>query len=181
MKLFLRKTAKKMLIIPMIVSMVFTCMPQMAFEVSAAEPIAKIGSEPYYNFGSLADAIDDQGGKTVTVEMLKDWDKASDKNVKERIIVPRNCSLTLNMNGHMFNRRLTQDDDYETNGELFVLRYGASMTVNGGAEKTSHTVYVHNSTSRDKYATKKIEVRTDQRETGRRAGWKHRRHQRAVC
>ncbi len=159
MKLFWRKTAKKMLIIPMIVSMVFTCMPQMAFEVSAVEPIAKIGNEPYYNFGSLADDIDDLGGKTATVEMLKDWDYASDGKVKERIIVPRNCNLTLNMNGHMFNRRLTQDDDYETNGELFALRYGARMTVNGGTQETSHTVYVHNSTSRDKYATKTIETK----------------------
>lgn len=38
MNLFWRKTAKKILIIPMIVGMVFTCMPQMAFEASAAGP-----------------------------------------------------------------------------------------------------------------------------------------------
>ena len=42
------------------------------------------------------------------------------------------------------------------NGELFVLRQNAKLTINGGAgDTTSHEVYVHSSTSRDKYADKK--------------------------
>jgi len=91
----------------------------------------------------------------VTIEMLKDWDRQNDENVDERLQVPAGCNLTLNMNGHMYNRRLTQDDDYEMNGELFVLRQNAKLTINGGAgDTTSHEVYVHSSTSRDKYADK---------------------------
>lgn len=71
----------------MIVSMVFTCMPQMAFEASAVEPIAKIGNEPYFNFGSLADDIDaaepvglPQAGMAATQVPLQDgepWDRPS--------------------------------------------------------------------------------------------------------
>ena len=40
-------------------------------------------------------------GKTVRIEMLRDWDYKNDGNVKERLIVPTRCNLTLNMNGHM--------------------------------------------------------------------------------
>ena len=43
----------------------------------------------------------------VTIEMLKDWDRQNDENVDERLQVPAGCNLTLNMNGHMYNRRLT--------------------------------------------------------------------------
>lgn len=43
----------------------------------------------------------------VTIEMLRDWDRQNDENVDERLQVPASCNLTLNMNGHMYNRRLT--------------------------------------------------------------------------
>lgn len=62
--MFWKKAAKQMLLVPGIVTMVFTCMPQAAFEAYAADPIAKMGGGYYWNFGSLVDDIDDQGGKT---------------------------------------------------------------------------------------------------------------------
>lgn len=156
----MRKTLRSAVIVPVIVTMVLTFMPIMPNingEVHAADTrIAKMNGEDYWNFGSLASDLDDMGGKSVTIEMLRDWDRQNDENVDERLQVPAGCNLTLNMNGHMYNRRLTQDDDYEMNGELFVLRQNAKLTINGGAgDTTSHEVYVHSSTSRDKYADKK--------------------------
>lgn len=159
MKSAWRKTAGTALVIPVIVTMLFACLPVLAGDVLAADtPIATMNGKDYWDFGDLADDLDDKGGECVRIEMLRDWDFKDNKKVKQRLFVPKNCNLTLNMNGHMFNRRLTADDDYTTNGELFLLAFNANVTINGGDDTLSHTVNVHTSTNRKKYATKEETV-----------------------
>lgn len=154
-----KKIAKKVLLVPIIMSMLISCVPGFVLEAFASGEIAHMNGVPYYNFNSLADDLDDKGGETVTIEMERDWDFATDSKVNERLVVPKDCNLTINMHGHMFNRRLTQSDDYKTNGELFLIKSGAEVTINGGPNNhTPHEVYIHNSTSRDKYATKKYQA-----------------------
>ena len=89
------------------------CVSGFLNEAHASGEIAKMNGEDYYNFKSLASDLDDMGGKNVTNGMLKDWDYRYDKNVKQRLLIPGGCNLTLNMNGHMYNRRLTEGDDYD--------------------------------------------------------------------
>ncbi len=153
MKKMMKKLFTGMIAVIMIVAMLMTCIPQVPLNVFAAEPIAIMNSVNYYDYNTLVSAISSKKGETLIIDMLKDWDRKDDSHVNERIIVPSDCSLTLNMHGHMINRRLTKGSDYTTNGELFLLKWGANVTINGGAERTQHTVNVHSSTAKDKYAT----------------------------
>lgn len=48
-----------------------------------------------------------------------------------RLIIPKNCKATLDMQGRIFDRRLSRTNDWAANGELICIRTGATLTING--------------------------------------------------
>ena len=131
---------KMMLVLILSVAFVLTSIP--TFEVSAATTIGTVTyngrTYTYTSLSSLVDDVeDDYKGKSITIEMLSDWGN-------ERLVIPSDANVTLNMNGHIYNRGLSS---YKRNGEVIYVNSGATLTVNGGDASTNHSVGVYTSTS----------------------------------
>ena len=134
-----------------------------AVDIHAADTIAevKVGSQTktYSSLSSLTDDLDDWDGSNVVITMTKDWNNEAERGVfDERLVIPKNSKVTLNMNGYVFDRALSQSNDWKKNGELICMESGSTLTVNGGssveAKKRRHDEGVHYSTSAKSYATK---------------------------
>ncbi len=153
-----RKLPKRILSCTLAGFMLTCCIPGTFLDAFAAEQIAVMNGQGYTDFDNLIDDLEDKDGENVTISMSKDWDAAADSDFNERLVVPKNCNLTINMNGHMFNRNLASRKEWESNGEMICLRTGAKLTINGGTSSIPHTVYLHHSTDNDDYASKKATV-----------------------
>lgn len=127
------------------------CLPAASFTGYAAGSIGAVNGVPYYDFDDLVDAIEDEDGTYITIEMYRDWDAYYDSDFNELIEIGSDKVVTFNMNGYMFNRDIAHDN-YGRNGELIYLNSGSTLTINGGV-KTHHLVDVHSSTDRSKYAS----------------------------
>ena len=55
----------------------------------------------YGSFTKLRNDLGRLGNKTVTIEMLTDWDAAKDDQFDDTLIIPSNCTATFNMHGHI--------------------------------------------------------------------------------
>ena len=126
----------------------FTSVPWLSKpdRVQAATLIAKIteGSSvsDYYNYQTLAKDVENKyKGKTITIDMMADWNEANDSNVDRRIFISAKTKVTLNMHGLVFNRNNAWKGKDKYNGELILVDKGATLVVNGGteAERNSHT------------------------------------------
>ncbi len=73
----------------------------------------------------------------VVIELLEDWDTRT-----FRINVPSGRNYTINMNGHMINRNLATNDDYDGGytdyGGGFALSDNSTLTINGGDTTVAH-------------------------------------------
>ncbi len=78
----------------------------------------------YDNLSKLAEKVAELKGKTFTIEMYSDWGN-------EELAIPEDATVTLNMNGYMFNRGLTE---YKKRGDVIVVGSGTTLTINGGAK-----------------------------------------------
>lgn len=106
--------------------------------IKADTIIGSLNGKPYYDFDDLVDDLeDDYEGKDVVIDMLTDWIADSDSFFDPfdyRMVIPEDCNATLNMHGHIYNRDLVRDNDYDTNGELIYVSDGATLTINGSSD-----------------------------------------------
>ena len=142
MIMFGKKYVKKAFLALLVTSIVGSLMPNITLETLAADSrIATMDGESYWNYNSLVSDLKDKGNKTVTIDMLRDWDYNDDDRFKKPLNVPRKCNLTFNMHGHIFNRRLAYNYDFD--GELIYLYPEATLTINGysneNEKNTKHT------------------------------------------
>lgn len=145
---------RKLILIPLILSMMCVYVPQFTYVAQAASVIGSLNGTTYDDFDDLIDDLeDDYSGKTVTIEMLANWDADEDSDFDERLIIPSNCKATLNMNGHVFDRGETADNDSSFNGELITMESGSNLTINGGDTSVPHSERVYTSTDRDAKAS----------------------------
>ena len=153
-------TIRRLCALVLAVTMLAVYFPAEQMEVHAADRVGTLSNSDhtaeiyYYNFSQLVNDLEDKyEGKTVTITMNKNWDSAEDSDFDQRLIIPSKCKATLDMNGYVFDRNNTADNDWSYNGELICVESGASLTINGG-EKKEHNEVVYSSTSRDGKATK---------------------------
>lgn len=85
---------------------------------SDSKYVAEVGSTKYENYADAWAAVSNGG----TITMLKDW------HITEVLTVDENKSVTINMNGFMINRGLTDD---ERSGEVFLVDDDATLNING--------------------------------------------------
>ena len=52
-----------------------------------------------------------------------------------RLIIPKNCKATLDMQGRIFDRRLSRTNDWAANGELICIRKGTITAKKKGSCK----------------------------------------------
>ena len=149
---------KKVCAIVLAVSMLAVYFPADQMEVHAADRVGTLSNGDqifsYDDFDDLVDDLEDNyEGKSVTITMSKNWDSVDDSAFDQRLIIPSKCKAILDMNGYVFDRNNTADNDWEYNGELICVESGSTLTVNGGKELRPHDVRVYSSTSRDSKAS----------------------------
>ena len=109
----------------------------------------------YSSFSRLKADMDYWEGRNIVIDMTDDWDNdgiSGRGKFDERLVIPEDSKVTLNMNGHVFDRALNRSNDWESNGELICMESGSSLTINGGDKTTPNLGWVHTSTDADKYA-----------------------------
>jgi len=145
---------KKIIVFLLVVMIIMTAFPCSFTEIFAASgPIGSVNGTYYYSLSSLNRAIyNNVSHDNITVEMLMDWDVNEDDDFDEPLIIDRNQSVTFNMNGHIFNRARTRDNDWTSSGLLIYVRDEATLTINGGDTSIAHDTYIHSSTDEDEYA-----------------------------
>ena len=87
--------------------------------------VAEVNSVKYQDYEDAWSAVSEDGG---TITMLADW------TINGSLVVDKNQTITLNMNGFMINRGLTSST---SDGEVFWVKDNAVLTING--EKNSTT------------------------------------------
>ena len=136
-----KEVLKRIILIPVILSMICVYVPQATYEAEAASAIGSVkvdgNTTEYTSLSDLASRVEDLEGKTVQIEMYSDWGNT-------RLVIPEKSNVTLNMNGHMYNRGLSS---YKSDGEVIWVGSNATLTINGGDKGISHTVGVYNGTS----------------------------------
>lgn len=100
------------------------------------EDIGALDGRGYGSLSSLASDLENNyEGKSVTIDMYRDWDAGYDHSeFNVRLYIPKDCTATLNMHGHVFNRNLVGDDEYDDDGELIYVQTGAKLTINGSSD-----------------------------------------------
>ncbi len=153
------KIAKKLLTMTLAVGMVLSCFPSSLFEVQAASVVGSLNGIDYTDFEDLIDDLeDDYKGKSVTIEMKKNWDANEDSDFNDRVIIPSNCRATLNMHGYVFDRCLSsKSGGWSFNGEIITMESGSTLTINGGTEKTRHSEPIYNTKAADSKADKWVD------------------------
>lgn len=85
---------------------------------SESQAVAKVGNTEYKNYQQAWDAVKNGG----TITMLSDW------HTTGILTVEKNVYITVNMNGYMINRGLTNDED---SGAIFLIREKGLLVLNG--------------------------------------------------
>jgi hypothetical protein len=119
-------------IIAVIITLVMIISVIPPVNVKAASPIGSLNGKEYISFSSLVDDLeDDYENKSVTIEMLTNWNTLSNSDYDQRLIIPSGCYAVLEMHGYHFNRNKSYNNDYESNGELICVEEKATLTING--------------------------------------------------
>ena len=98
----------------------------------------------YSKLEDLANALEGYGDKTLTIDMLADWNASYGKEdlFDHRLYIPQNCNVTFNMHGHIFDRDNVYDNDNDNDGELIYVDTGTTLTINGySTDEESMTVH----------------------------------------
>lgn len=92
--------------------------------------VAQIGNTKYSTIKAAWAAVQ-SGGE---ISILKNWDTRD----YGRLIVNENANVIVNMDSHSINRHIASDDFAEStkDGEVFYVKKGATLTINGGTDKT---------------------------------------------
>ena len=94
--------------------------------------IGTLNGTVYTSLETLADDLkDDYKGKSVTIEMLCNWNAAGADHFDTRLVIPSECTAVLNMHGYVFNRDRAYRNNSTSDGELICLESGASLVING--------------------------------------------------
>lgn len=109
--------------------------PLTAIKVNAVNEkqyVAQVGDEKYENYQQAWNAVKNGG----IITMLADW------HTGEMLMVEKGICITVDMNGHMINRGLTESED---SGEIFLVRENGLLILNGnGVNSTEHWGTVRN-------------------------------------
>ena len=158
----MKKSVVKIMIVPIIAMMVFAYMPMMGIQVHAEDKvIGKLNDTSYTSFEQLCNDLEDNyENKSVTIEMLTDWQDSDEDITKETTLIdwsykgkqydfplyiPKGCNATLNMNGHVFDRRIDKkkeggyNPDTDT-GVCISMHSNSKITINGGDNSKEHRV-----------------------------------------
>lgn len=96
------------------------------FASNGSSAVAKVGDTEYDNYIHAWTAVKNGG----TITMLNDW------TTTEMLTVNADTAITINMNGYMINRNLTDDKE---SGEVFLIKNNGALTLNGnGVDTTEH-------------------------------------------
>ncbi|MBO7677956.1 MAG: hypothetical protein J6S49_10645, partial [Erysipelotrichaceae bacterium] len=124
-------------LVPLVIMLAFSdCLQVIEAE---NEYVGSLNGKKYDDFEDLCDDLkDDYENRTVVIEMLTDWVVTSHSifytdEFDYRLYIPENCNATLNMHGHIFDRDLVGDNDYNIDGELIYVEVGATLTINGAS------------------------------------------------
>ena len=92
--------------------------------------VIHIGNENFYfkNFEDLKNKLEQQKGKTLTVEMYCDWGWDV---MTSRLVIPESSHVTIEMHGFVMDRQLAPFHDKKIDGEIILVRSGAMLTING--------------------------------------------------
>ncbi|MBO7697827.1 MAG: hypothetical protein J6S38_02180, partial [Erysipelotrichaceae bacterium] len=125
------------LLVPLVIMLAFSdCLQVIEAE---NEYVGSLNGKKYDDFEDLCDDLkDDYENRTVVIEMLTDWVVTSHSifytdEFDYRLYIPENCNATLNMHGHIFDRDLVGDNDYNIDGELIYVEVDATLTINGAS------------------------------------------------
>ena len=139
------KMKKKWIALLLAVCMMTALLPTAAAEENIAKAEFPYTDHPYYftSVSALNSFLEEHEGQSVTVDMLSDWGN-------ERLCIPEDTTVTLNMHGHIYNRGLTEST---RNGEVIWIGSDAKLTINGytsaNERNTEHTVGVYHSWRRE--------------------------------
>lgn len=120
--------------------------------VRAESFVGTVNGTGYTTLEALISAVGSSTATEITISMSRDWDAAVDAGFNRRLEIPSSKKVTLNMNGHIFNRNLARTTA-SSGGELIYLKSNSTLIVNGGESSSSHNVLVHSSTDSSSYAT----------------------------
>ena len=101
-------------------------------------------TKTYSSFSDLTSALKKSGGKTLTIDMLCNWDATNDDQYDDYIYIPEDTDVTLNMHGYIYNRDNVADNDWKlfNHGELIYVDNGATLTINGHSnDSESYTTH----------------------------------------
>ncbi|MBR0380523.1 MAG: chitobiase/beta-hexosaminidase C-terminal domain-containing protein [Mogibacterium sp.] len=149
----MKKALKHLFVLPLLMMMMFASAQTSSFDVYAETIIARIGDPngpAYSSVNGVNQAIERRSGE-INIYMFADWGN-------EMLIIPSGKHVTLYMQGHVFDRGLSQKSGkgWESDGENIFVKEGASLTIYGGPrdESTTHNnIKVHNSRNEGDRAT----------------------------
>lgn len=111
--------------------------------------VGTVNGQSYDDFKDLVNEVESMEGQTIIIEMKGNWDVNEDSQFDRRLVIPKNSRAALNMHGWVFDRERVRNNNWTGDGELICIEAGASLTINGGTEKTEHREHVYKSTDRD--------------------------------
>ena len=127
------RTARRFSVGVVLTTMLASFLPAAVFAdgVTIGVVSAQGVSDRFDDLSKLVSAVKKLENKDIQIEMESDWGN-------ERLVIPEGAHVTLNMNGHIFNRNLSKN---ESQGEVIRLEDKATLVINGG-EGGPHPVRV---------------------------------------
>lgn len=145
-----RAAAKLALALLLVMTMVVYVPPSPSSQAYAYDgPVGSIkygGKKIEYDeYAELEHDLENLANEEVTVEMYCDWSPDT-VGMKSGLHIPVGARVTLNMNGHLFDRGSTGK---EAKDPCVQVHSGATLTVNGGDRSYEHDVLAYTSLSGD--------------------------------
>ena len=132
-----RSLFRSLVCLLLVLSMVLPLLPDnLSVALAASNYVAFVNGTYYTSYSDAWNAV--CSSSSGTISMLTDWD------IGGRLTVPENHTVTLNMNGHVINRKKTNTSkmryasDSGGNGTAFFISEGAKLTINGGNSELVH-------------------------------------------
>ena len=130
MKHHKKQMIRKSLAFMLIFATSLSAMPEY---VKADNTVATVNGKSYSSIKEAWNAVKSGG----TINLTDNWDIQSTKALN----VEKNAQVTVNMNGYIINRHIACDGyskNSTSDGEVFYIKEGASVTINGGDKSQVH-------------------------------------------